>query len=252
VTARLPSVRTVVAIAGLLSLAGVFASLGAWQLRRAAETRALGAQFAAAQDAPVLERAPDELSDELRFRRLRAHGSYAPKHQFLLDNRVRDGVAGYEVLTPLKLADDSRWVLVNRGWVAAGPDRRVLPEVAVDAGVRAVSGRVERLPRPGIRLGAAGAATAAPGGVAVVVYPTVRELGALLGEPLLDYELLLDDAAADGFARDWRAPGLAIERHLAYAGQWFLLALGAFGASVAIAVKASTRRLKPRAAESGS
>jgi surfeit locus 1 family protein len=236
----MPSARTLFAIAGLLSVAAVLACLGAWQLRRADETRALGAQFAAAESALPLERAPDALSDELRFRRLRAHGSYASGHQFLLDNRVREGVAGYEVLTPLKLADDSRWLLVNRGWVPADADRRVLPEVAVDAGPRAVSGRVERLPQPGIRLGAAGAASTAAGDVAVVVYPTSQELGALLGERLLDYELLLDDAAADGFSRDWRAPGLARERHLAYAGQWFLLAVGALAAGVAIAIKSFT------------
>jgi surfeit locus 1 family protein len=247
----MPSVRTLVAIAGLLFVAAVSASLGTWQLRRADETRALGSQFAAAAEEPALERAPDVLTDELRFRRLRVRGSYDSERQFLLDNRVHGGAPGYEVLTPLKLADDDRRLLVNRGWVPADPDRRVLPEVAVDAGTREVTGRVERLPRPGIRLGA-GPANAATGGVAVVLYPTARELGALLGEPLVDYELLLDEAAADGYLRDWRAPGLAIERHLAYAGQWFLLALGAFGASVAIALKASTRRLKRRAAQSGS
>jgi len=81
--------------------------------------------------------------------------------------------------------------------------------------------------RPGMRLGSVPAsATAATERLAVVVYPTSQELSVLLGEPLLDYELLLDDAAPDGFVRDWRAPGLAIERHLAYAGQWFLLGLG--------------------------
>ncbi len=235
-SARWPSLRTLVAIAGLLAVAAVFAGLGAWQLRRADETRALGAQFAAAEHAPALERAPDALADELRFRRIRVAGTFRADRQFLLDNRVHDGVAGYEVLTPLRLANDSRWLLVNRGWVAADPDRRVLPDVRVDAGPRAVSGRVERLPRPGIKLGASVPVNVAGDGVAVVVYPTARELGALLGEPLLDYELLLDAAAADGYVRDWRAPGLAIERHLAYAGQWFLLAVGALAAGVTIAI----------------
>ena len=192
------------------------------------------AQFAAAADAPALERAPDAVADELRFRRLRVRGSYLPAHQFLLDNRIRDGVAGYEVLTPLALADDHRRLLVNRGWVPADPDRRVLPDVARRRGARARSAAGSsacRGPECGSAHGPANAsAAAAP--LAVVVYPTSQELGALLGEPLLDYELLLDDAAPDGFVRDWRAPGLAIERHLAYAGQWFLLALGAFGAGV--------------------
>jgi cytochrome oxidase assembly protein ShyY1 len=65
---------------------------------------------------------------------------------------------------------------------------------------------------------------------------------------LLDYQLLLDDAAPDGYARNWRAPGLEPERHLSYAGQWFLLAAGALGAGVTIAFKA----LLPRAPRSAS
>jgi surfeit locus 1 family protein len=217
-------------------------------LRRAGETRALAAQFAAAADDPALERAPDAVTDDLRFRRLHVRGTYDVATQFLLDNRIRDGVAGYEVLTPLKLADDSRRLLVNRGWVAADADRRVLPEVAVDPRARDVSGRVERLPRPGVRLGAAAPYDKDDDGVAVVVYPTAKDLSALLGQPLLDYELLLDDAAVDGYARDWRAPGLAPERHLAYAGQWLLLAAGAFAAAVAIAIKSFTGAREPRAA----
>ena len=237
-----------VAIVGLLLMAALFAQLGAWQLRRADETRSLGAQFAAAADAPALERAPDAVSDDLRFRRLRVNGSYLPAHQFLLDNRIRDGVAGYEVLTPLALAGDHRRLLVNRGWVPGDLDRRVLPDVGVDSAAREISGRIEHLPRPGMRLGSdtanAGTATVP---LAVVVYPTSRELGVKLGEPVLDYELLLDDAAPDGFVRDWRAPGLAIERHLAYAGQWFLLGLGSFGAGIVIALRSWLPRRVRRA-----
>jgi surfeit locus 1 family protein len=249
VSARLPSARMLVALVGLLTIAAVLGSLGAWQLRRAAESRILGEHFASAAEEPALDRAPDAITDELRFRRLRVRGSYAPGRQFLLDNRVHEGAAGYEVLTPLKLADDHRWLLVNRGWVPVGPDRSTLPDVAVDAGPRDVTGLIERLPRPGMKLGAAPVATG--DGVAVVLYPTPAELAAVLGEPLLDYALLLDGAAADGYVREWRAPGLAIERHLAYAGQWLLLALGALGAGAAIAIRAARAR-KPRAAQSGS
>jgi surfeit locus 1 family protein len=245
VTVRALSVRTLIAIAGLLLLATLFARLGQWQMRRAAETRAVGERFAAAAEEPALERAPDAAADALRFRRVRVRGAYVPERQFLLDNRIHDGVAGYEVLTPLELADDQRrFVLVNRGWIAADGDRRVLPDIAVDTAAREVGGRIERLPRPGMRLGS-GPAEAAAGPVVVVVYPTSQELGALLGEPLLDYQLLLDDSAPDGFVRDWRAPGLAIERHFAYAGQWFLLAVGSFGAGIVIAFKSRPGARKP-------
>jgi len=241
VSPRAAFVRSAVAIVGLLLLAGLLAWLGVWQLRRAEESRGFAQRFAAALDEPALTRAPDELADELRFRRLEVNGRYAPDRQFLLDDRVHDGVAGYEVLTPFPLVDDPRVLLVNRGWVPADPDRRVLPDVRVDSVPRRVTGRAERLPRPGLRLGATlpGEATSP---VAVVLYPTAAELATLAREPLLDYELLLDADEPAGFVRDWRAPGLAPERHLAYAGQWFLFALGAFAAGVVLAVKTRARR----------
>jgi surfeit locus 1 family protein len=241
VSSRKRSARTAVAVAALVLLAGVFSALGSWQLRRAGESRSLAARFAAAADESALEEAPAEWSDDVRFRRLGVRGNYDGERQFLLDNRIRDGVAGYEVLTPLKLVDAERWLLVNRGWVPADPDRSVLPEVDVDAAPRVLHGRIERLPRPGLRLGGASEPAQAQRSLVVVLYPTAAELGERLGAPLPDYEVLLDEREPDGFVREWRAPGLDPQRHLAYAGQWLVLALGALGAGVALALKARTR-----------
>jgi surfeit locus 1 family protein len=145
------------------------------------------------------------------------------------------------VLTPLKIAASARWLLVNRGWVAAG-DRSTLPDVAIAADTRSVSGRLERLPRPGMRLGTALPAERTVGAI-VVQYPTADELAERLGEPLYDYQLLLDSAAPDGFVRDWQPPVLPPERHLSYAGQWLVFATGALLAAVTIAIK--NARLRP-------
>ena len=120
---------------------------------------------------------------------------------------------------------------MNRGWVPAGGDRRVLPDVAVDGEPRAVSGRLERLPRPGMRLGEPGDESGERGGGAFVLqYPTAGELARRLGEPVFDYQLLLDAGAARRLRAGVAAPGVAPERHLAYAGQWLALAVGAVGA----------------------
>jgi surfeit locus 1 family protein len=116
----------------------------------------------------------------------------------------------------------------------------VLPDVAVGRGARTVTGRLEHLPRPGMRLGE----QAADHGDAVVVlqYPTAAELAQRLGAPVFDYEVLLDPVAEDGYVRDWKAPGMAPERHLAYAGQWLALCLGALATAIVIAVRAVRRR----------
>ena len=240
-SAKAGSARTLAAVLGLLALAALFAWLGAWQLTRAETSRAALAQFASGAEDRALASLPLELADELRFRRVEIDGEYVAERQFLLDNMLHEGAAGYQVLTALRVPGTDERVLVNRGWVPAG-ERTVLPDVAVGRGARTVTGRLEHLPRPGMRLGE----QAADHGDAVVVlqYPTAAELAQRLGAPVFDYEVLLDPIAEDGYVRDWKAPGMAPERHLAYAGQWLALCLGALATAIVIAVRAvrSVRR----------
>lgn len=234
-------VRTVVAIAGLLALAGACGWLCTWQLRRAAESREVSARFAAAGEAAALEAVPDELRDDQRFQHVALEGRYVAATQVLLDDRIHDGAAGYEVLTALELAD-GRNVLVNRGWIRADADRRVLPDIGVDGDEREVSGRLERLPRPGLKLGSSRGTAPADTPVIVAVYPTAADIGRWLHSPVLDFELLLDADADDGYVRDWQAPVLSPERHLAYAGQWLVFGLGSIAAAVAVARSAWAKR----------
>ena len=240
-SARARLVRLSVAIAGLLALAGACGWLSAWQLRRAAESREISARFVAAAEATALDTAPDELTEELRFRRVAVSGRYAAEPQVLLDGRVHDDAVGYEVLTALELTD-GRNVLVDRGWIRADPDRRVLPDVSVDGHPREVRGRLERLPRPGLKLGESRVVAPGDSPVILALYPTAADIGRWLHAPVQDYELLLDADADDGFVRDWQAPVMSPERHLAYAGQWLVFGLGSIAAAVAVARSARARR----------
>jgi surfeit locus 1 family protein len=230
-----------VAVVGLLAFGALFAGLGNWQWRRAEESRATRASFDDGSAGSALAALPEKLDDDERFRRVEVRGEYVGRPQFLLDNMLHEGIAGYHVLTALRLPGGAEHVLVNRGWVPAGGDRRVLPDVAVEAGVRRVTGRLERLPRPGLRLGSdedvAGTAEAV-----VLQYPTAGELAGRLGEPVLDYQVLLDGEAPEGYVREWRAPGVEPERHLAYAGQWFALAIGAVAAGLVMAYRTTRRK----------
>jgi surfeit locus 1 family protein len=231
---------TYLAVFGLLALAVLFASLGTWQLRRAETSRATLAQFATGAEEGVLARLPTELDDDVRFHRVELDGEYVAEPQFLLDNMLHEGAAGYHVLTALRVSGVREHVLVNRGWVPVGGDRTVLPDVAVGAGTRTVTGRLERLPRPGMRLGE----EAGDRGEAAVVlqYPTGTELARRLRAPVFDYQVLLDPDADDGYVREWRAPGVAPERHLSYAGQWLALGLGALAAAVVMGVRSLRRK----------
>lgn len=211
----------------LLAGAGIGLSAGLWQLDRAGAKEELYARFATGAAAAALPRLiRDDEVTALRYRTLRLNGEYDPAHQVLLDGISHRGRPGYHVLTPLITAEGE--VLVNRGWVPADGDRRILPDIRVAAASREVVGRVERLPRPGLALArtepAAGASWPRR-----MLFPTSAQIGAEIGPVrstvLRDYQLLLDPDDPDGYLRDWRPGGMDPVRHLGYAVQWFGLAL---------------------------
>jgi len=214
------------ATVGLLLACGVFGTAGLWQLERAEEKNALYRDFQTSELVQVLtEPIADEALPDSWYRPLRLAGRYDATHQFLLDMMVHDGQVGYHVLTPLRR--DGVAVLVNRGWVAAGADRSVLPSIdlpAVEVGDREVSGLIMPLPSAGIRLEAE-AADATASWPRRLTFPSAEDLRAHLDYPIAGYQLLLDPDGTDGFARDWRPQVMTPEQHLAYSIQWFGLAI---------------------------
>ncbi|MGH8516591.1 MAG: SURF1 family protein, partial [Panacagrimonas sp.] len=113
-----------------VALTALFVSLGSWQLDRAHQKEALQAAFDGAADLPPLGIRGDTPAppDERSTRRGSARGAFDPSRQILLDNQPREHVPGYRVWTPLRLSDGA-WLIVDRGWVAADPDRRRLPAI---------------------------------------------------------------------------------------------------------------------------
>ena len=209
----------------LLTLAAVllFVSLGRWQWHRAQHQQALAAGFDAGGQtlAELGTRATSELP---RYAQLRLQGNYDGEHQFLLDNMSHNGQPGYEVLTPLRLAD-GRSVIVNRGWLPLSASRSQLPDVQFNAPApHSASGRLDELPVAGIALGHVPPAPGAPW-PKLTSFPTMADLSAALGQPLQSRQLLLDPGQPAGFVRDWHPAGLGAARHLSYAIQWW-----AFGA----------------------
>ena len=105
-------------------------SLGLWQLSRAEAKRLRYESFAERREQPAVD--IDTIGDEAptadyHWRAVQMRGHYGGSH-ILLDNRVRNAQAGYEVLTPFR-TDGGRIVLVNRGWVAMPASREAAPDV---------------------------------------------------------------------------------------------------------------------------
>lgn len=216
-----------ITVLALLAVLG-FVRLGFWQWHRAQDKRAIAAAFEAgnATATDLGTRSTDSLP---RYSQVRVRGRYDDAHQFLLENMSHDGQPGYQVLTPLLLAD-GRTLMVNRGWVPLGASRRDPPNIALDAFVGEVSaaGRLDALPVPGISLGHLAPDENAPW-PRLTSFPTMADLSAALRRPLEPRQLLLNADEPLGYVRDWHPAGLGPERHLAYAVQWWGFAVLAAG-----------------------
>ena len=220
------------ALAAAACAAGL--ALGNWQSRRAEEKRALGAQLAQAVGAAPIQISSEPFDPEsVVLRKVAARGRFEGKHTIFLDNKLRRGRPGYEVVTPLRL--DGVHVLVNRGWVAAGRTRESLPEVPVPAGVVRVEGlALAHLPR------VLAAGPASPGRLRQNL-----EVGAFATETglrLLPIVIEQYSPADDGLLREWPRPDTGVEKHESYALQWYSLAVLA----VALLVVLSVRRVGAR------
>lgn len=129
------SYRTLAALILLAVLAVVFASLGNWQLDRAAERDAIRSSIDQGRSrAPLQLGAQTPVSALVPWRAATAQGVWRPDLTVLLENRNYQGKPGYWVATPLVLPPPaSTAVLVLRGWLP----REAL---AVEAGSQASPG----------------------------------------------------------------------------------------------------------------
>ena len=188
---------------------------GFWQLGRADEKRQLLATYEQRQRLdPVALTTVDPLADNQHLRVV-VTGWPDQAHQFLVDNRLRRGRAGYEILLPVRFAKDG-WLLVNRGWLprAAGPDR--IPEIPPVAESLTLVGYLYRASGVAPVLGPEEPAAGWP---QVIQQPEPELLAGRLGRELFPYQLRLEESP--GFDADWPVAGLSPEQHLGYAVQWF-------------------------------
>lgn len=165
----------------------------------------------------------EQAGEALRYRTVLAAGTYDVEHQFLLDNQIRGGQAGYQVLTPLTIKNSGLAVLVNRGWVSHGLDRRAVPEVRLNGVEAEVRGTIDNFPRVGFKL--EGAEIPAPGWPSLVQVLDAEQLSGRLGYRVLPYQVLLDPDQRDGYVREWHQASLQPEKNQGYALQWFSFAV---------------------------
>lgn len=202
----------------------VFLGLGMWQLDRARQKSEIVTALERGGNAP-LTTLPADSSEfgALAYRRVRVTGSLRGERQFLLDNRIHEGRAGFDVLVPL-VRGNGDTILVDRGWVPATADRRPARPIRLQlAGEVEVRGRLW-LPGPGLPLGPA--VTENDGGwPRLVTRIDYAALGRALGTELQPAVIRLEPSLSWALEPRPLTPAFGPMRHVGYAVQWFALAL---------------------------
>ena len=206
-----------------LSLITLCVILGLWQVDRGNEKKDIYNSYInklsnGPIDLNILSNEPGQFTNVIiqnsSFR-------YLSKKQFLLDNKVNNHQAGYEVLTPIKV--DKKILLVNRGWVT-NHNRQRLPNINIIDSKSNLEGYIYyyadayELEKDTYQLDFP----------MVIQNIKLDDISKILDSDVLPYVLILSKKQDNAYAIQSRYQENPELKHYMYAGQWFLFALIGF------------------------
>lgn len=214
----LPGFLISVVIYGLISL-------GFWQLDRADEKQAIAQQVVLAQTSdPEQTSSATELIEKEHHSVLLA-GHYRGDRQFIYDNQIVNGNAGYYVMTPFVLTEQQA-ILVNRGFVPWQGRRDKIVDIALNDQHRVIKvSLIKPVKRIELDVDMDVEPKIFPLLIQSIDISQLESLSKLSFVPIIGR---LDKTAIDGFFRQWQPFYGSADKHLGYALQWFLMALVLF------------------------
>jgi len=239
----IPAVAAIVLVPFLVSL-------GLWQLDRADQKRVIdnGVQEAQKKEALKLNTfialdkngstKKEDFAQEI-YRSASLLGNYDSNHQFLLDNRTHKGMAGFHVLTPFLLKDTEKTILVNRGWITYQGTRDKIPDISIKQDEINILGVMKKQGRA-IVLNNSDAKKIGASYPRLIQSIKLAELAKELKLELLPIVIELDKNDNTGFVREWQPYYGSIDKHNAYALQWFAMA----GILLFLFIKLNTKRIE--------
>jgi surfeit locus 1 family protein len=125
----------------------LFFSLGLWQIERGQSKTNLLDDF----EKKILEKPSYINQKSQKWDRVYVEGKWDGSKQILIDNVISRGIAGYKVLTPLRMKETDQLILVDRGWIKQNTYRDQLPDIKLMQIDEVVSGILE-IPELGLVL----------------------------------------------------------------------------------------------------
>ncbi|MFK7993051.1 MAG: SURF1 family protein [Granulosicoccus sp.] len=217
--------------------------LGHWQLDRAA----LKVSMQSAADAAMqAEAVPISSIEDLefaasRYQRTKVTGTYDPVKQFLWDNRTHNGLAGYEVISLIRL-EQGGIALVNRGWITPGANRQSLPDVDLPASAVDTTVTIEGyLSQPSKGFASGSAITGEKTWPKLLQFFDYDAVSEALGEPIVPAVVQAQALSTDSSTQlvltsrpewlkaNWQPAATGPAKHYSYAFQWYAMALALTG-----------------------
>ena len=125
----------------------LFFMLGLWQIERGQAKTVIINQF----DSNLKKEQKYLNNESKKWDRVKVEGSWNSSKQILIDNVIHNGVAGYKVLTPLRIKNSENIILVDRGWIKGNKFREDIPNISIPENSVTVTGILE-LPELGLVL----------------------------------------------------------------------------------------------------
>lgn len=211
---------------------GLFLRLGFWQLQRAEQKQQMvQAEAALALQQPVVWHTQDAFP--VQYQRIKVQGRYLPDI-FLLDNQHQQHRFGYDILSPL-LFDDGSVLLVDRGWFAGDETRRSFPQVNTPTKALTVRGSAYFPSKNPWILGPNIEKKADQ--LTIIENLDAKIVSQILQKKVYPFIIRLDQEEEHGFIRQWAIVSMPPQRHVAYAWQWFAMALVLFIIFMALNLK---------------
>ena len=230
--------KRIVATVSALLVVAIACTAGIWQLNRADSKVVLASNLLARQQLPILSAnaSPFTLEDASE-RRMIARGQYIPQAAIWLDNRPRPippagsniSQSGFYLLMPLQIEGRDEILWINRGWAPRNSqNRESLPPVKTPSKVVTVEGIVFAHPGKVYALGEGQTVvdTSKPRIEQNFDLRAEGELRSWVQSPFILREV--DTGIDDGLLREWAPLTTGVDRHYAYAFQWFALAVCGF------------------------
>jgi len=163
-------------------------------------------------------------------------GYFDTNNYWLLDNQIYNGQVGYDLLTLLKLPDESRFLLVNLGWVKAGRSREALPNVTIPSGKFTLTAQIKEDNLSGFTLANSNTQSDLAKRIQII---DLQSLSSQSQRTLVDFMAYRQGDEDEIAAPHYEAVVMSPEKHYAYSVQWFLIAI----ACVVVAIFASKKRI---------